>query len=201
MTDKTVPTDTTANGLESGATDRFAKVFPARRRLMTGLAAAPVLASMEIRNAMATGTQCTTPSGNMSGNVSHTAGIGSCTGKPPSYCAANWVGQNPKFHSKYQKGSNCDFGSTTPTPTLKSACGYSGALDPNHIACYFACAYQNVMAGRVQIPGFDQTQLVGMLQGIWDQWVTTGAYQVNATTSWSGSQIKTYLTSNGIVGT
>src|SRR6516164_1892487 len=107
----------TPNSQGSVPVDRFGKVLPSRRRLLTGgLAAAPILASIESRNALAVA--CLTPSGNLSGNVSTGAQAGTCTGSSPAFwdgaAAAVWPGGQPTmnttFHSIFASGPFADFG-------------------------------------------------------------------------------------------
>ena len=185
--------------------DRFAKVRPARRRLIVGgLASAPILASIESRRALAA--DCLTPSGNLSGNVSTGAQVGTCTGKSAQYWShlggGQWPGgsstANGSFHPLFASSPSVNFGSAS----LKQVVDYySSATEANSLAAYIVAAYLNVLAGFVSIPGFDQTALKNLVKGIWGDYVLYGVYKVNPTVSWNASQIKTYLTSNGIVGT
>src|SRR4030095_396947 len=110
-----------------GGADRFAGVLAKRRRFVTGgLAAAPILASMEVRNALAV--DCLTPSGNLSGHVSHTQGIGSCAGLSVSCWdsrnPSQWPGgiANNRFHDIFAAGANANFGNDN----LNKVVGYTG---------------------------------------------------------------------------
>jgi len=195
----------TPNSQGSVPVDRFAKVLPSRRRLITGgLAAAPILASLESRNALAVA--CLTPSGNLSGNVSTGAQAGICTGVSP----ATWDATNQmlwpagtftkKFHDVFAKGPFADFGNDM----LKKVVG-EWAIPPNgeaqSLGAYIVAAYLNVLNGTVHIPGFDQAGLINLVKGIWGDYVVNKAYKVNSTTSWDATQIKFYLTSNGLAAT
>src|SRR5262245_11303851 len=202
MIDKTEGAHKT--GPADGAADLFAGVSAKRPRLLSGgLAAAPILASMEVLNALAV--DCLTPSGNLSGNVSHTQGIGTCTGLSRATWSGTANGQwpgggstaNTNFHTIFQSGANANFG----TSSLRNVVDFTQNTDPQQIGAYFATAYLNARDNRILIPGMSQAQVIGMLQTIWGQWVSTGFYQANATTQWNGTQIKFYLTSNGLVGT
>jgi hypothetical protein len=191
------------NSPESATVDRFAKVLPSRRRLITGgLMAAPILASLESRNALAVA--CLTPSGNLSGNVSTGAQAGTCIGISAKAwddaAAGSWPGgsgtQSVVFHSIFAMGSNAAFG----TDTLKAVLHrYSSSIVAQSLGAYIVAAYLNVLSNWVNIPGFDQTALINLLKGMWGDYAINGAYKVNSAVSWSAADIKTYLTSNGIV--
>jgi hypothetical protein len=196
----------TPNSQGSVPVDRFGKVLPSRRRLLTGgLAAAPILASIESRNALAVA--CLTPSGNLSGNVSTGAQAGTCVGISTQAWdqapAGNWPNgsdtQNIRFHDIFAIGPNADFGNDK----LKKIVGESAPSngEARSLAAYIVAAYLNVLKGWVMLPGLDQAALINLLKAIWSDYATYGAYKVNSTVSWSASQIITYLTSNGLAGT
>ena len=184
--------------------DRFAKVLPSRRRLIAGgLVAAPIVASIQSRKALAA--DCLTPSGNLSGNVSTGAQVGTCTGKSAYYWShlggGQWPGgsstANGSFHPAFASGPIANLGSDSMKQVVDY---YSNATEAKWLAAYIVAAYLNVLAGYISIPGFDQTALVNLVKGIWGDYALYGVYKVNPTVSWDASKIKTYLTSNGIVG-
>jgi hypothetical protein len=193
----------TPNSQGSEPVDRFGKVLPSRRRLLTGgLAAAPLLASIESRNALAA--VALTPSGNLSGNVSTGAQAGVGTGSSPAFWdgAADvvWPGglttMNTPFHPLFASGAVANFGQDN----LKKVVGYPSTSSPSEaqvLGAYFVAAYLNISNGLVSIPGFDQPGLINLLKGIWADYAANGAYKVNTTVSWNASQIKFYLISNG----
>src|SRR5215468_5014628 len=148
----------TPNSQGSVPVDRFGKVLPSRRRLLTGgLAAAPILASIESRNALAA--VCLTPSGNLSGNVSTGAQAGSCVGISPQawdqMAAIGWPGgaptQDVRFHDIFAMGPNADFGNDK----LKKIVGESAITngEARSLGAYIVAAYLNVLRGWVLIPG------------------------------------------------
>jgi hypothetical protein len=190
----------------SATVDRFAKVLPSRRRLITGgLMAAPILASLESRNALAVA--CLTPSGNLSGNVSTGAQAGLCAGLSAQDWAnamgSAWPGggstQSIDFHPLFIAGAHANFGGDN----LKKVVGrWASADEAESLGGYIVAAYLNVLKNLVMIPGFDQTGLINLLKGIWGDYAVNGFYRVNPSPAgqWGASQIKSYLTSNGIVG-
>lgn len=208
MIDKTEGEHNKTTGSAVGGADRFVGVLQKRRRFVTGgLAAAPILASLEVRNALAA--DCLTPSRNLSGNLSHTNDIGTCAGLSAqcfSTQAAQWpsgVTQTTLFNSVYILGPQAP--NITSSSTLKQVVDKFSS-PPNTVAdqlgAYFVAAYLNARKGLLNnLGGMNQASTITMLQNIWSQWVSTGLYSVNATTSWTGADIKLYLTNNGIVGT
>lgn len=70
--------------------------------------------------------------------------------------------------------------------------------DPEKVAFHIVGAYLNLMGGNgAVIPSHVLT--VDELKIIWDEYRVKGYYEVMASVKWYAYDIKTYLTSNGII--
>lgn len=144
------------------------------------LASRPVLAGV-----------CLTPSGFASGNLSNHGTVPTCSGKSP----ATWVpllgpganGGNTKFTTEFSPAKG--WGSSDRLKDVMNAADNSnGSTKPNPISKEFAAALLNIRA-LAYAAGMDEAHLKGM----WNEYATTGQYQVTAGSFWTPAQIVAYL--------
>lgn len=155
-----------------------------RRRLIKGgIAGAPVL--MTILSRPALGQQCLTPSAFGSGNLSRPGGGDQpCNGAVPGYWIAHtgsWPGgyaTTTKFTDVFGSGGGFT------NETLLAVLGGSNALASNIVA-----ALLNAASGRNVAP------TVGVVKGIWSEFVSSGYFSPTAGVQWNDSQIIFYLQS------
>lgn len=209
-------TPTESPELPQGTTPLVAKAGR-RRFLGTGSAVAPVILTMFSQPAL--GVTCFTPSRSLSRNtsVSQAEKNGECTGaqSPGNYSAQtnsgipaySWpISPNTPFHPTFITGTrsrtlftkkNAD--GTWAYMTMLEVLNLNGNEDPEKIAFHLIGAYLNCLGGGgARISPLAMTP-AGVL-GIWSEWATKGYYEVTAGVRWNGTEIKTYLISNGIVG-
>lgn len=130
----------TEQAAADGERDKTRLHQAARRSLLRGAAAAPVLMSLASRPVMGGGSRCCTASGFMSGNASPQPGTGSgCGGYSPGYWK-NKTGSWPssckttaKFHDIFTSKLNTNCGTQTMLQVLQNL---PGSLAFHAIGCY-----------------------------------------------------------------
>jgi hypothetical protein len=156
--------------------------------------------------------QCMSPSSAASGNLSTHGTPPTCTGLTP----AQWValvappntpdkvfpGGNVKFHDVFASGSSANWGQARLYEIMGGGGGGGGMLGspranaaaatgPNPISAEFAATLLNIRDSRIPDIVLNETKLIGM----WNEWLTTGAYAPMAGAAWNYDQIVAYLRS------
>lgn len=169
------------------------EINPSRRRL-TG-AALGVSAIFTLASRPVLAQECVTPSAAASGNLSHHGTAPICTGKTAAYWAGiaqnQYPGGNPKFKDVFTNGARATWGSEDKLDdVLKDTTNTTNTgTKPNPISKEFAATLLNIRNDPNSVPVLTETQLIGM----WNEWVSTGAFAPMAGASWSAAQIVTYL--------
>jgi hypothetical protein len=160
-----------------------------RRRFgKAGLAASGVILSVVSQPGMACSV-CTSPSGSLSGGLSHHGAAPVCSGKPPSYWqgCSSWPGGcegSTLFRTVFHVPSSK---SKYYPPTFKEVFNPEEFSDSTGLGSCLAAAYLNAAAG---LTSYLTTTAV---QSIFQEWQSTGFYTPSAGVKWDAAQIVTYL--------
>lgn len=182
-----------------------------RRKLGMGLGVSAIF-TLASRPVLAG--QCMSPSSAASGNLSTHGTPPTCTGLTP----AQWValvgppptpdqafpGGNVKFHDVFASGSSANWGQSRLYEIMGGGGGGGSgmlgspsntaaatATGPNPISAEFAATLLNIRDSRIPDIVLNETKLIGM----WNEWLTTGAYAPMAGAAWNYDQIVAYLRS------
>ena len=158
-----------------------------RRLLQAGISIAPVVMTVASRPVLAN-TNCQTPSGFVSGNVSGPAGA-TCLGHTPDYWRDNptlWAPTNPS--SLFSAAFTPDIPGHAGLTLLQVVQLSSGV---NDVARYVVAALVNNANGSVPATTLPLTTIKDM----WTGFTNSGCYSINASVCWSGPEIISYLLS------
>ena len=190
-------------------------VAPSRRRFLgTGAVVTPAILTLASQPAL--GVTCFTPSRSLSKNTSSSQvgkdGLCLNAESPGNYkqqstagaSAYHWpISPYTKFHSnKTYNGkagvfSGSCYGSRSLLDVLNKT---SGLSDPSNVAFHLIGAYLNILGGNgAVIPS--NVLSAQDVKKIWNAWLLSNfsGYQAMPGTTWTGTQLVAYLTSNGIV--
>ena len=185
------PADTKPDSGAAHSADR-------RRWLQAGISAAPVIMTVASRPLLAA--DCNTPSGFLSGNLSGSAGTG-CFGFTPS----TWDSKStyPTYKQKDAKFKDFFSPDLSGHTDIKMKDVFKLSVSPGskeEVAQYVLAALLNheVGSGPGSVPdsilSANTTTKTGTIHDIWSQYNNgLGVYAVNASVSWNGAQIITYL--------
>ena len=193
-------TDSPSNPGQADEKSPVGSVHSASRRrwLQAGIAAAPVAMTVASRPVLATTNPpgiCQAPSGFISSaTTSGPAGV-QCAGQMPSYWLnlnkISWpAGRKPDDHFKDVFTPDLPHHDYKLSEVLDPQ--KSGSGSPYDVARYIVAAMLNNAALRVP----ETTLSLATIKAMWTEYNNGGgAFSVNTSVSWSGSQIVAYLTS------
>lgn len=158
-----------------------------RRFAKAGLAASGVILSVVSQPGMACSI-CTSPSGSLSGGLSHHGPAPVCSGKPPSYWqgCSSWPGGcqgSTLFRTVFHVPSSK---SQYYPPSFKEVFE-NPIFDTTGLGSCLAAAYLNASAGLTSY------LTPGTVQSIFQEWQTSGFYTPSAGVKWDATQIVAYL--------
>lgn len=181
-----------------------------RRALRAGIAVTPVVMTVASRPVLGAAA-CQSPSGMLSGNLSHPATGGVCAGRTPGYWKNYNVGPGHPWPAPYYPVDNytatgqvatvfcnvfvtatCRYPGSTFLDVLKQG---GGGLDA--LARHIVAALLNASTDPPIVP--IEILPVATIKAMWQQCVTNGCYSVNATVCWNPDQVTTYLQSTQTV--
>lgn len=160
----------------------------ARRRLAkAGLGGAGVVATLAARSSLAC-TACTSPSGFLSGNVSHHAPSNVCDGVSPGYWKnhTGWPSgytHNTRFGSVFP----CRVGSPYANATFYQLLSHQ-SFDTNNLGMHLVAAILNSAMGWT--PFLPHATIVAMFT----EWQSQGYFTPTANVKWYAPDIVNYLT-------
>lgn len=167
----------------------------ARRRFSTAGAgvSAGVIMTLASQSGMAQ-TVCTSPSGMLSGNLSHHDHQVPCAGLSPGYWKTHhsaWGGArtngNAKFNLTFPTTYRCSALNAYTCFQIVDPTKVANGSDPDNVAMHIMATLLNVCSKKI---GF-LTEI--QVLAIWHSFATTGSYQPSAGVTWDGTQIVAYL--------
>jgi hypothetical protein len=184
---------------QSGAVSAEPGPDPTRRRLTGSALGASAIFTLASRPVLAM--DCLSPSGFASGNLSHHGAPVVCNGNNPAVWGrlnqSSYPGAgNTKFKTEFAHADGSGIGINWGNSKLQDVMNDTGTGNttpkPNPISMEFAAALLNIRAGKYQ-GGITEVTLKGM----WNEYATTGQYQVTAGpcpgSCWNATQIVAYL--------
>jgi len=179
------------NLMQVGHPDELNQVDESRRRwTKAGLGAGAVLATLAGRPAFAG--ICQSPSAFSSGNMSHHGTTQDCEGYAPDVWADlnqnQYPVQDEKFTKVFPNLGKVVWDNEKLSEVMSASDNENAYPKPNPISKEFAAAYLNINKGWYPA-GLDETRLMMM----WNEYASSGEYEVRANVFWKADQIVAYL--------